>query len=682
MQREVAAQRDNPTGSGRLHQSLLLGALVIVYFLAGKLGLHFAFVHASASPVWPPTGIALAAMLLFGVRVWPAIFIGAFLVNITTAGSIASSLGIAAGNTLEAVIGATLVERYAGGARAFERAQDFLRFAVLAGALSTTISATIGATSLVLAGHAEWNAFGAIWLTWWLGDAAGALIVAPLLVLWGTAPRPGPLRERPFEAVLLLSVVAATGALVFMYPAFSRYPLPFLCIPPLIWAAFRFGQREVATSVAVLSAIATWATVGDAGPFAMESDNESLLLLQSFMATIAALTLSVAALVWERKAVEGERSLLLEREQAARAEAEVANHAKDEFLAMLSHELRNPLAAISNAAQVLQAGETKHVFAGRAVDIINRQARHLSRLIDDLLDVARITRGRIMLAAERLDLADVVQRSLATLRSGGRLEEHRIVVDLPPVWVEADPARLTQIVDNLLLNAIKYTPPDGLIEISTLSDGDEAALRVRDSGVGIPPELLPHIFDLFTQGPRSLDRAQGGLGVGLTLAHRLAQAHGGRIVAESAGSSRGCTFTVRLPRVDPPQSASHAPRTIVTEHFPPRKILIIEDDADGREALRMQLMIAGHDVYEAATGSEGIETAARVKPEVVLLDIGLPGLDGYQVAQRLRAAHDCPRLIAITGYGQPQDRERAMRAGIDQHLVKPVDAAELRRLLV
>jgi signal transduction histidine kinase len=682
MQREFAAQRDNPTGSGRLHQSLLLGALVFVYFLAGKLGLHFAFVHASASPVWPPTGIALAAMLLFGVRVWPAIFIGAFLVNITTAGSIASSLGIAAGNTLEAVIGAMLVERYAGGARAFERAQDFQRLAVLAGALSTTISATIGATSLVLAGHAEWNAFGAIWLTWWLGDAAGALIVAPLLVLWGAAPRPGPLHERPFEAVLLLSVLVATGALVFMYPAFSRYPLPFLCIPPLIWAAFRFGQREVATSVAVLSAIATWATVRDAGPFVMESDNESLLLLQSFMATIAALTLSVAALVWERKAVEAERLLLLESEQAARAEAEAANHAKDEFLAMLSHELRNPLAAISNAAQVLQAGETNQAFAGRAVDIIHRQARHLGRLIDDLLDVARVTRGRIKLAAERLDLADVVQKSLATLRSGGRLEEHRIVVDLPPVWVEADPARLTQIVDNLLLNAIKYTPPDGLIEVSTLSDGDEAALRVRDSGVGIPPELLPRIFDLFTQGPRSLDRAQGGLGVGLTLAHRLAQAHGGRIVAESAGSSRGCTFTVRLPRVDPPQSASHAPRTIVTEHFPPRKILIIEDDADGREALRMQLMIAGHDVYEAATGSEGIETAARVKPEVVLLDIGLPGLDGYQVAQRLRAADDCPRLIAITGYGQPQDRERAMRAGIDQHLVKPVDAAELRRLLV
>ena len=280
----------------------------------------------------------------------------------------------------------------------------------------------------------------------------------------------------------------------------------------------------------------------------MDSDNESLLLLQAFMATIAALTLPVAALVWERKAVEAERLLLLEREQAARAEAEAANHAKDEFLAMLSHELRNPLAAISNAAQVLQAGEAKHVFAGRAVDIINRQARHLSRLIDDLLDVARVARGRIMLAAERLDWPTWCREvsPLCVAEAGWRSTGSSSIAT--PVWVGADPARLTQIVDNLLLNAIKYTPPDGLIEISTLSDGDEAALRVRDSGVGIPPELLPRIFDMFTQGPRSLDRAQGGLGVGLTLAHRLAQAHGGRIVAESAGPSRGCTFTVRLPR--------------------------------------------------------------------------------------------------------------------------------------
>ena len=246
---------------GRLQQALVLGALAVVYFLAGKLGLHFAFVHASASAVWPPTGIALAAVLLFGRRTWPAIFVGAFLVNLTTSGSIVSSLGIAVGNTLEATVGASLVARYAGGVRAFERPQDFLRFVLLGGLLGTAISATIGVTSLVIGGQAAWTAFGAIWLTWWFGDAAGALIVTPVLVLWGARASFATLRAQPFEAVLLLIVVVATGALVFAHAELSRHPLPFLCIPPLIWAAFRFGQREVATSVLLLSAIATWATV-------------------------------------------------------------------------------------------------------------------------------------------------------------------------------------------------------------------------------------------------------------------------------------------------------------------------------------------------------------------------------------------------------------------------------------
>lgn len=660
---------------------MLLGALVIVYFFAGKLGLHFAFVHASASAVWPPTGIALAAALLFGLRVWPAILIGAFLVNITTSGSVASSLGIAAGNTLEAVTGAYLVMRFAAGVRAFERAQDFLRFVLLAGVLATAISATVGVTSLAVAGQAPWSAFGPIWLTWWLGDAAGALIMAPLLVLWGLSPGAGRLAERPIEAVFLIAVVAATGALVFMVPDVNRYPLPFLCIPPLIWAAFRFGQREVAAGVALLSTIATWATVSGAGPFALANDNASLLLLQGFMATIAVLTLPVAALVWERKAIEQERAILLAREQAALAESEAANHAKDEFLAMLSHELRNPLAAIANAAQVLQTNDAEPAFASRAVDIINRQAKHLSRLIEDLLDVARVTSGKIVLAPETVNLADVVQRTLAVLRSGGRLAHHDVVVNADDAWVRADPARLSQIVDNLLLNALKYTPDGGRIEVSSWTERDAAMLVVRDNGIGISADLLPHVFDLFMQGPRSLDRAQGGLGVGLTLAHRLVQEHGGQIVAASDGPAMGSTFSVRLPRVDPPAAPQTPPRDVVATNPPPRRILIIEDDADGREALRMQLLLGGHEVHEAASGIEGIEAAARVKPEVVLLDIGLPGLDGYQVARQLKGTNGCPQLIAITGYGQPQDRDRAIRAGIDQHLVKPVDAAELRRLL-
>jgi signal transduction histidine kinase/CheY-like chemotaxis protein len=665
---------------GGLRRWSLLGGLVILYFAAGKLGLHFAFVHSSATAVWPPTGIAIAAVLLFGYRVAPAIFVGAFLVNITTTGSVPSSLGIAFGNTLEAVAAGFLVTRFAGGPATFSRARDILRFSVLAGLVSTTISATIGVTSLVLTGSADSSQFGAIWLTWWLGDAAGALIVTPLLVLWLTTRSLGPLGERPAESILLLLVVVATGALVFMYPALSTYPLPFLCIPALVWAAFRFGQREVATGVAILSAIAAWATVSGSGPFVMRSENESLLLLQAFMATIAALTLPVAALVWERKAVEQERAVLLDRERAARAEAEAANHAKDEFLAMLSHELRNPLAAIGNAAQVL-VGFEKDEFAYRAVEIIERQTRHLSRLIDDLLDVARVMAGKIVLTRERVNLADAVERSVAVIVGTGQLQGHQTEVELEPVWVNADPARLSQVVENLLINAIKYTPARGLIRIQTRVDGDEAVLRVQDSGMGIAPELLPRVFELFTQGQRSLDRAQGGLGIGLALVRRLVELHGGRVAAYSEGPSKGSAFVVCLPRADARRTDDVAADAVAARPMSRKRIVIIEDDADGREALCMQLLMAGHEVHEAKDGKSGIEVVQRVRPDVVLLDIGLPGLDGYEVARRLKSRHDCPRLVAVTGYGRSEDKDRAKTAGFDAHLTKPVEPDELHRML-
>jgi signal transduction histidine kinase/CheY-like chemotaxis protein len=681
MEQTVPATEAYWSKLGRLPRVLALVALAVVYFLAGKLGLQFALVHASASAVWPPTGIALAAVLLFGRRTWPAIFVGAFFVNLTTSGSILSSLGIAGGNTLEATVGASLVARYAGGVRAFERSLDFLRFVLLGGLLGTAISATIGATMLIASGEAAWTAYRAIWLTWWFGDAAGALIVTPVLVLWGTRANLAALRAQPFEAVLVLVVVVATGALVFTHAELSRHQLTFLCIPPLIWTAFRFGQREVATAVALLAAIATSATIRGIGPFATSDANESLLLLQAFMATISVLTMPVAALVWERKAIERERFVLLERERAARAEAERANHAKDEFLAMLSHELRNPLAAIGNAAQVLSTPATPRVHAERAVDIVHRQTRHLSRLIDDLLDVARVSSGKILLAREKLNLGDIVEGCLTLLHSAGRLNQHEVVVDVAPAWVLGDPARLTQVVDNLLTNAIKYTQPGGRIEIRTWSDRDEAVLRIRDNGVGIAPDLLPRVFELFTQGPRTLDRAQGGLGLGLPLAQRLVQAHGGRVVATSPGPARGSTFTVRLPAVEATEAVTPVAETAAEGPPCPRRILIIEDNDDGREALRLQLQVAGHEVHEAATGPEGIEMTARVRPDVVLLDIGLPGLDGYQVARRLRAAADCPRLIALTGYGQPEDLECARAAGIDEYLVKPIDAVELARLL-
>jgi len=529
--------------TGRSGNALLLAALFGLYVLTGKVGLSVAFVHASATAVWPPTGIALAAFLTLGYECWPAIFAGAFVVNISTAGSVATSLGIATGNTLEGLLGAYLVNRFGAGVRTFERAQDVFKFAGLAAVLSTIVGATTGVASLSLAGHAAWADWGRIWLTWWLGDMTGALIVAPLLILWIQNPRPDLVRRRPLEAACLCLVTILVGLAVFgegvVFFGLRTFLLTFFCTLPLLWAAFRFRQREAAVLIAVLSGIAIWAMLRGSGPFAGVTANESLLLLQSFMGTVSVMILSAAALVEERRRVERDREDLLAREQAARAEAESAGRAKDEFLAMLGYELRNPLAIIISAVSVLDRIESQEDFAVRARGAIRHQITHLSRLVDDLLDVAHVASGKIVLSCQPLNLATSVQRCVSVLAGTGRLERHIVDVQAEPAWAHADPTRLDQIVSNLLANAAKYTPPGGTIRVRVRGEGDEAVVRVADTGIGIPVGLLPRIFDLFVQGERGLDRAkQEGLGVGLTLVRRLVGLHGGRVEASSDGPGR------------------------------------------------------------------------------------------------------------------------------------------------
>jgi len=279
-------------------------ALAVAYFVAAKLGLRLAFVNASATAVWPPTGIAFAAFLLFGWEVWPAILLGAFVANVTTAGTVSTSLGIATGNTLEGILGAYLVRRYARGREAFDRAGSTFRFVVLAGLLSTMVSATIGVTTLTLAGLARWADYPSIWLTWWLGDAVGAMIVAPVILLWMTRPRVHWSGRQVLEAAALVAGLSLVSLMVFggLFPSpVKDYPLEFLCVPFLLWAAFRFGRREAAAAIVVLSAIAIWGTLQGYGPFRRPSQNESLLLLQAFLGVKAVLTLTLAAVIAERR---------------------------------------------------------------------------------------------------------------------------------------------------------------------------------------------------------------------------------------------------------------------------------------------------------------------------------------------------------------------------------------------
>ncbi|MEA2559991.1 MAG: hypothetical protein QOH06_1495 [Acidobacteriota bacterium] len=380
------------------------------------------------------------------------------------------------------------------------------------------------------------------------------------------------------------------------------------------------------------------------------------------------------------------RAQVAARERAAREEAEAASRTKDEFLAMLSHELRNPIGAITNAAHALSSMPASGERMERLTQIVARQSAHLTKLLDDLLDVARVTAGKIELRRRPVDLAEITERYRRTLEAGpdGGDRGHRLEVQTTPAWVEGDPTRLEQVLTNLMENAIKYTPPGGTIRLEVGPeggpDGDTAVLRVRDTGVGISPDILPKVFDLFVQGERSLDRVEGGLGIGLTLVRRLVELHGGRVEARSGGRGQGSEFEVRLPLLAPPLEDGEAP---ARSRRSARRVLIIEDNPDAREALQMLLELEGHEVETAADGPTGVELAGRFHPDLVLLDIGLPGENGYEVARRLaeHPARSRMRLVALTGYGQESDHLLSREAGFDLHLVKPLELARLRELL-
>jgi PAS domain S-box-containing protein len=386
--------------------------------------------------------------------------------------------------------------------------------------------------------------------------------------------------------------------------------------------------------------------------------------------------------IGERRRADAERLQLLAAEQAARLNAERANRAKDEFLAMLSHELRNPLGAIVAAMNVLERVGNQDDAAVTARQVIDRQARHLGHLVDDLLDVGRVTTGKVVLNRRPINLAAVAARVLSTWTEASSAWPHRVETQFTDVWIDADETRIEQIVTNLLSNAFKYTPPEGRIEVTTQREGFDAIFTVGDSGIGIPADLLPHVFDLFIQGDRRLERAHGGLGVGLSVARRLAELHDGSLSAASPGRGRGAVFTLRLRALEDAAvtvvAAPEEPRLATV----PRRILLVEDNADSRAMLRLVLLNLGHDVHEAADGSAGLDAARALEPEVVLLDVGLPGLDGYQVARRIRAGGGRqPILIALTGYGFPADEKRARDAGFDFHLVKPINVGRLSRML-
>lgn len=376
-----------------------------------------------------------------------------------------------------------------------------------------------------------------------------------------------------------------------------------------------------------------------------------------------------------------ERQALVEREQSA---LKAADKAKDEFLAMLGHELRNPLGAITTSAYILRMATPGAEPALRAQGVIERQTKHMTRLIEDLLDISRVAMGKVTLHKEVFDLSQLASRVVRTREESGRSGSPRpILLQTTPVWVDADRARVEQILSNLLDNADKFSPSGKPVRVSVSREGDQAVMDVSDEGEGISPETLHQVFELFVQGPQRPDRARGGMGVGLALVKRIAEMHRGTVTAASKGVGAGATFTVRLPAAAKPGQEKQPTAPAAPRRRDARRILVVEDNDDAREMMLAMLMLEGHSARGSSNGMCAVLEAETWKPDIVLVDVGLPDIDGYEVARRIRAngADARIKLVAVTGYGQAEDERRAAEAGFDLHLTKPVSPTLLRNVL-
>jgi PAS domain S-box-containing protein len=473
------------------------------------------------------------------------------------------------------------------------------------------------------------------------------------------------------------AAVRVTGSNPLLLPFEETFPLQSLEDPDAARTVL-----ELALSGATTTGREVGLHVGDrepvvlllsAGPV-LGSDGEPLGCVISFVD------------VTDTKRAAEERLRLLERANAARLEAEAANRAKDEFLAMLGHELRNPLAPILTAIEVMKQRSDDGSLRER--DVIERQVKHVVMLVNDLLDVARIAQGKVELHRRPASVADFIAKAIEAC--GPILEERRHHLDVevePGLFVDGDEVRLCQVISNLLTNAAKYTHRHGHLAIVATRVGAEIVIVVRDDGMGISPDLLPTLFERFVQGTRTIDRSEGGLGLGLSIVRSLVGLHGGTVGVRSAGSGRGSEFEVRFPAIEAPaHRPAAAPVEAPVEAATGKKVLIVDDNADAAEMLAEALSAMGHDTRVAFDGPSGLDVAAGFAPDIAFLDIGLPAMDGYELARRMRVELAVPnlRLVALTGYGQDSDRQRSADAGFDFHMVKPIDlravASTIKRL--
>jgi PAS domain S-box-containing protein len=795
-----------------------IAAVAVVYFATGRLGLLLPIVQDNVTLLWAPSGIALAALLLFGPRLWPGVTLGALLTSASTGAPLVVCLGIATGNTLAALTGFLLLRETGEFRASLERVRDVLALVVLAAGGGPVVSASFGVASLALGGVVPAEQGAEVWGYWWLGDAMGILLVTPVLLTWAQS---GPRQDRPvariLEAVALPVLLIVTsfltlGTWIERQPV-STPPLSFTAFPFMVWAALRFGQRGAVTVNLLALSVAIWATTRGLAPFARGTLEERLVYLHAYMAVAAVTSMLLAAIfterlraeealrgseerlrlaldagrcgVWdwdipnnritwsdlvyefhglapgtfggqvedfaglvhpedrERVAALIQRSIeegtgyhaemrilqpsgavrwistdgrvyrdeagrpvrmlgatldITERRQTeaelrrAKAAAEAASEAKDRFLAALSHELRTPLTPVLAVVSALQGEEGLRGFSDELA-MIRRNVELEARLIDDLLDLTRIARGKLELHREVTDVRQILEHALGiccerAVTAGLLHVEAHLAAAEHRVW--ADSSRLTQVFWNLLSNAVKFTPAGGSVRVRTrraeAPDGSSLIIEISDTGAGIEPELLPRIFDAFEQGTRR----SGGLGLGLAISRAIVELHGGSIDASSEGPGRGATFTVRLPAGLPQDSEIHRPVTglpileLETRSPGALRILLVEDHADTAEAMADLLRLLGHRVTVAGSVAQGLATAEAALQDdgfdLVVSDLGLPDGSGLDMMRELVGRHGL-RGIALSGYGMEEDVRKSLEAGFNRHLTKPVNLQALKEAL-
>jgi signal transduction histidine kinase/ActR/RegA family two-component response regulator len=687
-----------PSRSVRSYAVELL-AIGLVYVAVAKIGLALASIHPSASPIWPPTGLALAAVMLRGYRVWPAIFLGAWLANATTAGSVYTSSAIALGNTLECLVGAYLISRWSDGLRTFDSPAGVAKFALIALIVATPISATVGVGSLALAGYADDARIASTWLTWWLGDLAGALVITPAIVLWAKNGSIARERKDLLETGAVIAAAIAVGLLAFsplIDQTPSRDPLGFLAVLPLMWAALRRGQRDTATVALVLSGFALWGAMAGEGPFARSTLNDSLLLLIMYMISTSVPTLALSADVAVHKQTERtlraahtELDRTVQERTSALEETREALHQAQKMEALgqltggIAHDFNNVLTVIINSLESVRPATDKDAKTCRRLDRALQAARNGATLVQQMLVFAR--RGPLQVQAA--DINRIVGSATAMFRRSCP-EAIEVSTELASDlrFATADATQLQTAILNLAVNARDAMPSGGSLTIRTsnmalgapasLPPGDYVAITIADTGVGMSPDVLARAFEPFFT-TKELGK---GTGLGLSMVYSTMQQMGGEVGIESR-PGEGTTVRLMLPVAAPPPTDVPVNLDSMPTARPPKtdpvSLLYVEDDSLVSLATVDLLEGAGYTVHAAPDGRRALDLLDQ-HPEIDIMvtDIGLPGMDGHELAAEARRRKPGLKLVFLTGY----DRSGTISEPADQrtrHLGKPYLDSEL-----